>query len=453
MSYSGVQPVYGTFPSDLFTGNGSNTVFTMSSVPGNDAALLVTVDGVRQHTDTYSYTANTLTFSEAPGSGAIIETVNMGSRADVIITEGVYKKTQFTATASQTNFTIATGYTVGFVDVYLNGIRLVVADDFTATDGTTIILAAAAASGDAVEVVAYGTFNVANALLKSGDTMSGNLVVSGTSTLMSPVAIANTTGNTFVIANTGAVTSSSNTLTVGTAAYFVANGNVGIGTNSPAEKIDVSMSGDLKLRLQTSNNTVGAGHSGIVLKTGSAEYTIQNLTTTQGSAGALRVYDGNSSTERMRIDASGRVTLPYQPSFRAYATTAQTPGSQVVIVFNNDSATNMFNIGSHYNTTNGRFTAPVTGVYVFQVSLLFSGMTAGQGGDTAIYKNGASIISFNRRRYTADATGYGSYLESSTTNILKLTAGDYITVVNDASSRVLYVNDPNWTHFAGWLLG
>ena len=80
-------------------------------------------------------------------------------------------------------------------------------------------------------------------------------------------------------------------------------------------------------------------------------------------------------------------------------------------------------------------------------------MTAGQGGDTAIYKNGASIISFNRRRYTADATGYGSYLESSTTNILKLTAGDYITVVNDASSRVLYVNDPNWTHFAGWLLG
>ena len=206
MSYSGVQPVYGTFPSDLFTGNGSNTVFTMSSVPGNDAALLVTVDGVRQHTDTYSYTANTLTFSEAPGSGAIIETVNMGSRADIIITEGVYKKTQFTATAAQTNFTIATGYTVGFVDVYLNGIRLVVADDFTATDGSTIILATPAASGDAVEVVAYGTFNVANALLKSGDTMSGNLVVSGTTTMLSPVAVANTTGNTFVIANTGAVT-------------------------------------------------------------------------------------------------------------------------------------------------------------------------------------------------------------------------------------------------------
>jgi len=325
--------------------------------------------------------------------------------------------------------------------------------------------------------------------------------------------------------------------------------NVGIGTSSPSEKLDVLSSGDLKARLYTTGTTV-LTHSGLTLKTGSYEYLIQNLTTTAGSAGALRFYDitggaerlritsagkvgiGNSSpdaqnlhvgsgagggsingytrlaieasdyavttikapaanfsqiifadptssnlgginffnssyasgsnamtfltgggSERMRIDNSGRITLPYQPAFRAYATTAQTPGSQVAIIFNNDSATNMFNIGSHYNTSNGRFTAPVTGVYVFQVQLLFSGQTAGTGGDTAIYKNGASIISFNRRRYTADATGYGGYLESATTNILKLTAGDYITVVNDASSRVLYVNDPNWTHFAGWLLG
>jgi hypothetical protein len=229
--------------------------------------------------------------------------------------------------------------------------------------------------------------------------------------------------------------------------------NVGIGTTSPTatggydKAIDLvggSNGAGLYIRGATNPSTVYA----------SIQYDNYSNRTNINAVGTnnfLRFV--TVDTERMRIDSSGRMTLPYQPAFRAYATTAQTPGSQVAIIFNNDSATNMFNIGSHYNTSNGRFTAPVTGVYVFQVQLLFSGQTAGTGGDTAIYKNGASIISFNRRRYTADATGYGGYLESATTNILKLTAGDYITVVNDASSRVLYVNDPNWTHFAGWLLG
>jgi hypothetical protein len=183
----------------MFTANGSNTVFTLSSVPGNKAALLVSIDGVRQQTDAYSYSANTLTFSEAPASGAVIEAVNMGSRADVIITDGVYRKSQFTATAGQTTFNISTGYTVGFVDVYLNGIRLVVADDFVATDGSNIVLALAAALGDSVEVVAYGTFNVANALQKSGDTMSGNLVISGTTSHVGTASFS----NTVTVANSG----------------------------------------------------------------------------------------------------------------------------------------------------------------------------------------------------------------------------------------------------------
>ena len=53
-------------------------------------------------------------------------------------------------------------YDVGFVDVYLNGVKLVVSTDFTATNGTSIILATAASSGDSVNIIGYGTFSLAN---------------------------------------------------------------------------------------------------------------------------------------------------------------------------------------------------------------------------------------------------------------------------------------------------
>lgn len=66
----------------------------------------------------------------------------------------------YTATASQTTFAIT--YDVGFVDVYLNGVKLVVSSDFTATSGTNIVLATGATAGDIVDIIAYGAFSVAN---------------------------------------------------------------------------------------------------------------------------------------------------------------------------------------------------------------------------------------------------------------------------------------------------
>ena len=61
----------------------------------------------------------------------------------------------FTATSGQTTFTPLSGYTLGYVDVFLNGIRLVSGDDYTAGNGTTVVLATGAAVGDSLEVVSY----------------------------------------------------------------------------------------------------------------------------------------------------------------------------------------------------------------------------------------------------------------------------------------------------------
>jgi len=73
---------------------------------------------------------------------------------------GTAERYVYTATASQTTF-VAT-YDVGFVDVYLNGVKQVAGTDFTASSGTNIVLAVGATAGDIVDIVAYGAFNVAN---------------------------------------------------------------------------------------------------------------------------------------------------------------------------------------------------------------------------------------------------------------------------------------------------
>ena len=73
---------------------------------------------------------------------------------------GTSSRQTYTATAGQTTFAIT--YDVGFVDVYLNGVKLLASTDFTATSGTNIVLASGAAAGDIVDIVAFGAFNVAN---------------------------------------------------------------------------------------------------------------------------------------------------------------------------------------------------------------------------------------------------------------------------------------------------
>ena len=71
----------------------------------------------------------------------------------------------FTATDGQTTFntdddSTALSYVVGKIDVFLNGVRLAPAD-FTATNGTSIVLASGNTS-DVLFVVAFGTFQVAD---------------------------------------------------------------------------------------------------------------------------------------------------------------------------------------------------------------------------------------------------------------------------------------------------
>ena len=62
--------------------------------------------------------------------------------------------TNHVATAGQTTFTITGGYVVGYVDVYLNGV-LLTPSDYTASNGTDVVLASAAALDDEFQALSY----------------------------------------------------------------------------------------------------------------------------------------------------------------------------------------------------------------------------------------------------------------------------------------------------------
>ena len=85
------------------------------------------------------------------------------------VPQATQKRQAFTATAGQTTFATS-GYSVGFVDVYMNGVKLAAAD-YTATNGSDVVLATAALVNDIIEIVAFTSF-VASGGLAAANNLS-----------------------------------------------------------------------------------------------------------------------------------------------------------------------------------------------------------------------------------------------------------------------------------------
>ena len=110
-------------------------------------------------------------YTATDGSSVVLVAgVDAGDRVTLVkftsasVVPGTYNKYSYTATAGQTTFNAT--YTVGYVEVYRNGFKLA-ASDYTATDGTSVILASGAAVGDIIEIVAFGILNIADTYTKA----------------------------------------------------------------------------------------------------------------------------------------------------------------------------------------------------------------------------------------------------------------------------------------------
>ena len=127
------------------------------------------------------------------------------------LAEGQAERFIFTASGSETSISaddngVSIGYTVNQLSLYLNGVKLVLGTDFTATNGSTITGLAALTAGDVVEVIALSTFSPADTVPATGGTFTGNVImganltVSGTTTTIDTAV---TVSDAMVINNAG----------------------------------------------------------------------------------------------------------------------------------------------------------------------------------------------------------------------------------------------------------
>ena len=155
----------------------------------------------------------------------------------------------------------------------------------------------------------------------------------------------------------------------------------------------------------------------------------------------------------MRIDGSSRVSMPYQPAFKAGLSTSTSVGANSTIIFNDTSGIH-FNIGGHYSTSTGMFTAPIAGRYIFSTVVIYQNMSAGQPMDDAfyIYRNSTLVAySFRRAEYEAGYTGNGQYYVDHANILLNLAASDIVSIRNN---RALEVHgNTAYCYFYGYMLG
>ena len=153
-----------------------------------------------------------------------------------------------------------------------------------------------------------------------------------------------------------------------------------------------------------------------------------DLTVTGSGAGAAGVVSASTSGTAISIDSSNRVTTPARPAFRARNDPSSATSVTGVITFNVED----FDIGGNYDTSNGRFTAPVAGIYYFCFDALVTNDSANQplaSGNSVratFVKNGSEFAGSQRAYYRIDgATQYNTIYR---TDLIQLAVNDYIQV-------------------------
>jgi hypothetical protein len=152
----------------------------------------------------------------------------------------------------------------------------------------------------------------------------------------------------------------------------------------------------------------------------------------------------NGSSHALSINSSGIVTKPNQPQFLVNLSAPQTGftgGGSGVVLFNNA----IYNVSGSFNTSTGRFTAPITGWYAFSASIY---STTHNQDQTWWSING------NRER-SAGMTASTGGQSGGIFDVIRLTANDTIGIIPyfGSNSGVTIGSNVEHTYWRGILIG
>jgi hypothetical protein len=283
--------------------NNSTTIFPLtvggqSVSPASTNQLLISVGGVMQNpTDDYSVSGSNIVFTTAPTNGLTFFGTLLGTAVPIgISTIGdVYNRQVYSVTGVQTSFAFPSGYTVGYLDVFRNGVRLIAGDDFTATTGNSFSLSPPAQNTDDVEAIGYKVSTIA---VTEGNLIdlivNQNATVLGITTLGAGVGAGQTAllvqGNARV---TGILTVGSSSITLNGITDTI---NVGSGVTLSSSGINVTgvitatsffgnLTGNVTGTITGTASTASFATTSFGL-TGSPNITVTQLTATRISAGS-----------------------------------------------------------------------------------------------------------------------------------------------------------------------
>ena len=286
---------------------------------------------------------------------------------------------------------------------------------------------------------------------------NGNVGI-GTASVSAPLHIKSSTANAISVQENGSATTGTGQVsrfistTSDVTDVFDSNGYYRIGgSTNPvtgagfSERMRIPSSGGIDI---TNGSVAVSGDNYVYSYSGGSSGQVRSGMKLEGSTNTLEFY--TNSVERIRIDANGRVTMPYQPAFYATPSSAQTG------LLANDSAvtiamgTEIFDVGSNF--ASNVFTAPVTGKYQLNLSLY---MTTVDTGASYVL---VGIVTSNRNYINIVAPKYASdpaYLTQNISTLADMDAGDTAYVYYQQSggaAQTAVQDDTRGSFFQGYLV-